>query len=153
MKIDYYTENGRGVIIGGTPAGRKNGENMILAFDGCPPEASVFVNRKKYAVRDGIATVPAQNISAYNEIRLQYTDEKGAAVSIECEALTERDGITVGQYEHTFYFVDLKHKVAMLEKKVFELTSELKANKQKYNALAARLDGTDIFDLSERNED
>ena len=151
MRIDYYTEDGRGVIIGGTPARRKNGENMILSFDGCPPEASVFVNKKKYAVRGGIATVPAQNISAYNEIRLQYTDERGAVVSFECEALTERDGITVGQYEHAFYFVDLKHKVAMLEKKVFELTAALEANTQKYNALAAKLDGTDIFDLSERN--
>ena len=150
MRINYYLENGRGTIIAGTPTNRKNGENMILVFEPCPPDASVFVNRKKYAVQDGSATIPAQNISAYNEIRLQYTDpQSGAVESFECEALTERDGITVGQYEHTFHFIDLKHKVTLLEKKVSELTTELNASERKCNALAARLDGTDIFDLSE----
>ena len=30
MRIDYYTEDGRGVIIGGTPARRKNGEKRKM---------------------------------------------------------------------------------------------------------------------------
>lgn len=135
-------------MLEGTPA-KLDSKDMTLIFDTSHTVQAIYVNRKKYAVRGGVALVPAERISAYNDITAQCVTKDGETKMIAVEALIERDGYLIGISEHTGHYLELKQCAVALTKLCEAQGAKLSALEKKCSRLEYKLDGTDIFDLEE----
>ena len=149
MRIKYYIDSkDRALVLEGTPAKLDSGD-MTLMFETVHTVQAIYVNRKKYAVSGGVALIPAERVSSYNDITVQCTTKDGAIKMIAAEALIERDGYLIGISEHTGHYLELKQCVVALTKLCEAQGAKLSALEKKCSRLEYKLEGTDIFDLEE----
>lgn len=154
MKIIYYIDSlGNGRIINGTPAQKQVGDDLTLMFDVQCSSAHIYFGGKRYAVCNGVVTIPYTRISKCNNLLLQYAKKDGSTCFAECESLFERDGYLYGQKETLDSFCKLKHATVALMKASEELEARTAALERKCAELEHKLNGTDIFDLNEQEKE
>lgn len=149
MRIRYHiTSDGKGLILDGTPVEKRPGEDLTLIFDAKCDSSCLFFGGKRYQMQGGVALIPYAGVSIFNELRLQCTKD-GVTSTFGCEPIMERDGHLLGRDEHSGHYPELKHIAVALIKENEELAARIAALEKKCAELEYKLDGTDIFDLSE----
>lgn len=158
MKIEYYINRfGEGDICSGTPCKINLRSPITFVFGREYDGGECIINHRRYPIVNGECTLPAKALSPIIEILVQITRE-GATKTYSCEPLHERGGYYVGATEdvsydvHLKHFTALKHLSVLQDRELASLEARMIAAEIKYAELEKKLNGTDFFDLAEREK-
>lgn len=156
MKIEYYIDRlGVGEICSGTPCRIDLRSPITFVFGREYDGGECIINYRRYPIVNGECALPAKALSPIIELSVQITSN-GVTKTYSCEPLHDRGGFYVGATEDVSYEVHLKHFTALKhlciqqDRELAFFEKRLKAVEAKYAELERKLNGTDIFDLAER---